>query len=225
MTYDDARPDKYGRELAFWQSRFEIDHGHFGNSHYRRIMLAMAGEENDEFLRGKVVGDFGCGPRGSLAWATACALRIGIDVLADRYADLFASSILTHGMVYVKSTERVIPIPSDFFDVVFTLNAMDHVDDFPTMCAEVLRILKPGGDFIGGFNLEEPPTSTEPQRLTEASIQQHLLGQMDIITYRLDSPGPDEDEYVNLIDNQPAYTAGQRGYLWVRARKKLLINV
>lgn len=212
---------KHSAELAFWRSRFEIDHGGFGNSHYRRIMLAMAGESSDEFLRGKIVGDFGCGPRGSLAWASASALRVGIDVLAATYAAHFPASLISHGMVYVTCTERLIPVPSSFFDIMFTLNAMDHVDDFAAMCSEVLRILKPGGDFIGSFNLEEPATTYEPQCLSEATIKQHLLDHLDILSCRLATPGPDDDEYRNLIENRLSYRAGERGYLWLRGRKKL----
>ena len=117
---------------------------------------------SEEFLRGKIVGDFGCGPRGSLVWAGASALHIGINVLGDRYADLFPAGLISYGMVYVTSTERLIPVPSSFFDVMFTLNAMDHADDFAAMCSEALRVLKPGGDFIGGFHLEEPATTFEP---------------------------------------------------------------
>ena len=67
-------PEKYDSELAFWKSRYEIDTGKFQNAHFRTEMLAMAQVENDEFLRGKIVADFGCGPRGSLVWAESAAL-------------------------------------------------------------------------------------------------------------------------------------------------------
>ena len=69
-------------ELAFWKSRLEIDNGHFHNWHYERLMLGMAGEPNAEFFRlRKLLRIFGCGPRGSLVWASPARLRIGIDVL------------------------------------------------------------------------------------------------------------------------------------------------
>ena len=71
--------NKYDSELYFWRSRLEIDKGKFRNSHYERLMLAMAEESNDDFLEGKIVADFGCGPRGSLVWANSALLRIGID--------------------------------------------------------------------------------------------------------------------------------------------------
>ncbi len=212
-------PEKYDSELGFWKSRWQIDNGNFRNDHFQRIMLAMAGEDDDEFLRGKIVADFGCGPRGSLVWANSAAIRIGIDVLASRYADLFTGSVTSHGMIYVKSTEKTIPIPSGFVDVLFTLNAIDHVNDFGQMCGEILRILKPGGEFIGSFNLEEPATSCEPQSLTEIKVKNHLLNWLEIKSYRAARPGPPDDLYKNLFENNLNYQAGEMGYLWVRARK------
>ncbi len=210
---------KYQDELAFWKSRWELDGGHLRNDHYRRLMLAMAERADESFLDGKIVGDFGCGPRGSLVWTKTAALRVGIDVLADRYAEYFADNLLSHGMVYVKSTERVIPIPSDFLDVLFTLNAMDHVFDFATMCREVRRVLKPGGEFIGSFNLHEPPTPGEPQMLEESIVNDALLRDMNILSYRVGRQGPESDRYQHLLASELGCDPDERGLLWVRARK------
>jgi len=211
--------NKYDFELDFWRSRLEIDKGKFKNSHYERLMLAMAEESSDDFLDGKIVADFGCGPRGSLVWANSALLRIGIDVLADRYADEFTDSIISHGMIYLKSTENVIPLPSDFVDVVFTLNAIDHVDNFPVMCKEIIRVLKPGGEFIGGFNLEEPASPCEPQQLNERIIKDNLLNNMEVQSYRITKKGPVENVYAPFFDGNLSYKPGQEGLLWVKARK------
>ncbi|MBT5874496.1 MAG: methyltransferase domain-containing protein [Candidatus Latescibacteria bacterium] len=211
--------DKYHAEIDFWRSRFEIDQNTFENSNYQRILLAMAGEDDDAFLKGKIVADFGCGPRGSLAWADVAQLRIGIDVLADKYADAFTDDVISHGMVYLKSTERVIPVPSEFVDVLFTLNAIDHVDSFQNMCHEIVRILKPGGLFIGSFNLEEPPSDCEPQQLNETIIKASLLDKLVIQTYRVSRKGPKENLYGPFFDNELSYRPGEEGCLWVRAAK------
>jgi SAM-dependent methyltransferase len=213
---------KEDAELAFWKSRLEIDGGTFQNSHYERLMLGMAGEPDAGFLAGKVVADFGCGPRGSLVWASPARMRIGIDVLADRYADEFTSNLLSHGMVYLKSTELVIPLPSDFVDVMFTLNAIDHVDHFEVMCQEILRVIKPDGLFIGSFNLEETASPTEPQRLTERVIKENLLDHLDVQTYRLAGKQVGSvamDTYAPFFEGNLSYSPGEEGFLWVRAQK------
>ncbi len=206
-------------ELSYWKSRFEINQGKFNNSHYQRLMLAMAGESSENFLKGKIVADFGCGPRGSLVWASSASLRIGIDVLADLYADEFSDNITSHGMVYVKSTEKVIPLPSNFVDIMFTVNAIDHVNNFPQMCNEIIRVLKDGGEFIGSFNLEEPPSPCEPQQLNEKIIKENLLNKLEVQSYRITKKGPKEDTYKPFFDGNLSYQVGEEGVLWVRARK------
>jgi SAM-dependent methyltransferase len=206
-------------ELEYWHHEHDLSGGRFpteDSDHYERILLAIAGEADAAFLAGKVVADFGCGPRGSLAWAKPAAVRIGIDVLADRYCDDFTADVLSHGMVYLKSTEHVIPLPDAFVDVMFTLNAMDHVADFPAMCSELLRVLKPGGMFAGSFNLGEPPTQTEPQQLDEARINRYLLDHLDVQTYRLTAKRA-AGSYEPFFDGLLPYTPGEEGHLWVRA--------
>ena len=211
---------KYLYELLFWKRGFKINEETFENSRYERIMLAMAEETDDMFLKEKIVADFGCGPGGSLTWVKSASLKIGIDVLADRYADNFKNNIITHGMIYLKSTEKVIPLPSEFIDVMFTLNAIDHVDDFSTMCSEIIRVLKSGGVFIGSFNLEEPPTPWEPQSLTVRIIQEHLLDFLNIESYRISRQGPDGDEYSPFFEKNLSYNEGEQGFLWVRGKKR-----
>ena len=210
---------KYHAELSFWRNRLKVDNGHFNNSHYERLMLAMADESTQNFLTGKVIADFGCGPRGSLLWADSALLRIGIDVLADRYADEFKDNIVSHDMIYLKCTENVIPMPSNFVDILFTLNALDHVDNFSYMCLEIMRILKPGGEFIGSFNLEEPATPYEPQQLNEKRIKENLLNDLVIQSYRITQKGPEEDLYAPFFNGNLSYQLGQEGFLWVRAKK------
>jgi len=213
--------NKYQAEFGFWQSRFKLDNGIFKNAHYQRLMLGMANEPNDDFLKGKIVADFGCGPRGSLVWAKSAAVRIGIDVLADAYADVFTKNILSHNMIYLKSTEKVIPIPDNFVDVMFSLNAIDHVSDFPKICEEILRVLKPNGDFIGSFNLEEPPTACEPLTLNEDICNRYLIQHLEIKSYRVTNRLSENNAYEPFFSNKPLhYDKGKIGFLWVRGTKK-----
>jgi SAM-dependent methyltransferase len=213
-------PTKYEAELGYWKTEWLKRGNSFQNSWYRGEMLAMAGEPDDKFMQGKIVADFGCGPLGSLTWATSAALRIGIDILADQYIDVFKEYLISHGMVYVKSTEKNIPIPSNFVDILFSMNAMDHVDDLKSICCEVLRILKPGGELIGSFNLNEPPSCCEPQCLNEDAIKTHLLNKMEITSYKIAKTGSSNNPRQNLLENKLEYKKGLPGIMWVRASKK-----
>ena len=217
--------NKHHYELSFFRRRFKIRHGKFRNDNYERFMPAMAEESSDDFIEGKIVADFGCGPKGSLVWASKAHLRIGIDVPADRYAEEFFDNFVSHGIVYLKSTEKVIPLPSNYVDILFTLNAMDHVDCFSDMCSEIIRVIKPGGEFIGSFNLEEFPTPSEPQRLNVHMIQQHSQDKLEVRSYRITGLNASRyssnfDRYAPLLDGAVLpYKTGQEGVLWVRARK------
>jgi SAM-dependent methyltransferase len=215
--------NKKNMELYYWTGVLEKGNGKFDNSVYERLMLAIAGEPDDSFLKGKVVADFGCGPQGSLAWAKSAALRIGIDLLADSYADMFTDNILSHGMIYLKSTEKVIPLPSDFVDTLFTVNALDHVDSFPDMCREIIRILKPGGELIGSVNIGGIATATEPHVLDENIIREYLLKDFDLKYCRKARRGTAGNVYDPIMEGSSDYEPGQQGFMWVRGTKKLSV--
>jgi len=46
-----GRPDKHASEMAFWEKRWRIEGNRFENARYQKIMLGMAGEEDDSFLK------------------------------------------------------------------------------------------------------------------------------------------------------------------------------
>lgn len=211
--------NKYIAEMTFWRSRYSNDKHLFKNGHYREIMLAMAEESDTSFLDDKIVADFGCGPRGSLVWASNAKIRIGIDVLTNHYFDEFKLALSSHGMIYVQSTETTIPLPSGYVDVLFTLNALDHVDNLAAMASELLRILAPGGLLIGSFNIGEPASVTEPQCLTEELLEEKLLEHLQVISCRVGAQGPIGDQYRNLLDGNYGLAPDALGYMWVKGRK------
>lgn len=94
LALKDRCVNKYWAEMRFWRKKRFAEGGRFRNDHYEGLLLALADQHDETFVSGKVVADFGCGPAGTLTWAGSAALRIGIDVLADRFADEFQSDIL-----------------------------------------------------------------------------------------------------------------------------------
>jgi SAM-dependent methyltransferase len=206
---------KHAHEFRFWRKRWRDEGRCLRNGHYERLMLAMAGEPDQSFLKDKIVADFGCGPRGSLCWATQARERIGIDVLAEAYKHLGAAR---HNVRYVRSTEHEIPLASGSVDVLFTLNAMDHVHNLDVMCGELLRILKPCGALIGSFNLDEETGVSEPQSLTPEMLEQHLLRHLEVRSRRV-APKSKTDIYEYFFKPAPADFRSTR-LLWVRGEKR-----
>lgn len=111
-------------ELGYWKKCFRKEGNTFQNAHYQRLLLAMAGEVDDGFLRDKRVADFGCGPRGSLTWIDSTEAKIGIDLLVKAYLRHFTAVMKTHDMIYVNATERLIPIPDAYLDIIIYLKRL-----------------------------------------------------------------------------------------------------
>jgi SAM-dependent methyltransferase len=204
---------KYRDEIEYWQN--EWSSGRFVNDYYEQTMLLLADEPNSEFLRDKIVADFGCGPQGSLCWAKPARARIGIDVLSDAYSQF---GIQRHNMIYVTSSERRIPLPSNYVDVMFTMNAFDHVSNLSRMAIEIVRIMRPGALLVGSFAIGERPTFSEPHVLSENIVHAKLLRYLSTEVAQSFSIGLPGDVYKYLREgNGPPL--GPVHALRVKARK------
>ena len=115
------------------------------------------------FYAGKSVLDIGCGPRGSLEWANEASRRVGLDPLADDYRSLGTDA---HAMEYVAAASEEMPFGDGEFDVVTSINSLDHVDELARTVAEIERVTRPGGHFVLAVEVGHDPTWTEPQSLT-----------------------------------------------------------
>ena len=214
------KKDKYEGEMEYWRMMYRNEENRFVNDHYKDLMLSIAKEKDDAFLKNKVVVDFGCGPRGSLQWMKSPAVKIGVDVLAKQYIEAFGETLIQHGMIYVTSTEQYIPLPNESADCVCTINSLDHVNSLEMMSEEIIRILKPQGVLLASFNLNQLSTECEPQTLTEEKLKQYLLKYFEIDTYRLAYRGK-KNVYENMENGRIVQDInGEEAVLWVRGKKK-----
>lgn len=145
-------------EFEFWRKTYQDSGGTLRNGYYEQLFTDQFGLTR-QFFAGKRILDVGCGPRGSLEWATEAARRVGLDPLANRYRDL---GIDEHAMEYCSAPAENMPFLDESFDVVSSLNSLDHVDDFYAALAEVTRVLVPGGSFLIEVEFGHRPTDTEP---------------------------------------------------------------
>jgi len=149
--------DKGEHELKYWRKRQQAE-GTLGNDHFTYFYTEHFGLSFADY-QGKRVLDIGCGPRGSLEWASMAAERVGLDPLADEYKQLGADQ---HAMTYVASPAEQIPFADGHFDVVCSFNSLDHVDDLDRTIAEIIRVVAPGGRFLLISDLNHEPTACEP---------------------------------------------------------------
>lgn len=122
-----------------------------------------------DHFRGKKVLDVGCGPFPQVAVFTDCEVY-GVDQLVSEYGKLgFPIEAWSERVNYIEAGAEEIPVEDGFFDAVISVNAIDHVDDFPAVAREITRVLRPGGllSFEAHYH---PPTWEEPWELGDEMI-------------------------------------------------------
>jgi ubiquinone/menaquinone biosynthesis C-methylase UbiE len=151
---------KERKEVAYWQSRLS-EEGRLRNHHYLESYTSPF-DLKPSFYTGKRILDIGCGPRGSLEWADMATERVGLDPLVPAYLKMGADR---HRMTYVAASSDAIPFAADYFDVVCSINSLDHVADVKKTISEIKRVARPGGVFLLVTEVNHEPTSTEPVKL------------------------------------------------------------
>jgi ubiquinone/menaquinone biosynthesis C-methylase UbiE len=148
---------KADSEFSYWNERHQKE-GTLSNDHFEKYYTSHFELSHDDY-RDKKVLDIGCGPRGSLEWASMAKERVGLDPLADTYKKLGTDK---HAMRYVASGSETIPFDDGHFDIVCSFNSLDHVDDLDKTIAEIVRVVAPGGTFLLLTDLHDEPTECEP---------------------------------------------------------------
>jgi SAM-dependent methyltransferase len=154
---------------------------------------------------GKRILDVGCGPMPS-ATCFAGADLFCLDPLIDKYLVVGFPIHLYGNVKFVQGYSESIPVENDFFDVVLSVNALDHVDDFEASATDIKRVLKDDGWVI--FHLHfHPPTQNEPLELSDERVSKAFSG---IKNFRKISESKDkfgyrceENESYSLWSNMP----------------------
>lgn len=156
-----SRALKHSRELDHWKTRHQAE-GLLGNAHYEYFYTTHF-DIDREFYRGKRILDIGCGPRGSLEWADMATERVGLDPLVPAYGKL---GIKRHKMSYCTAGSEQIPFPDGYFDVVSSINSLDHVDDVKRTLQEITRVVKPGGILLIIVEVNHGARICEPHNIS-----------------------------------------------------------
>lgn len=171
-------------ELDFWRGMAaDLTRGCTSEADRRAALLAVCREQTfPRYLRdlyltpesfdGQRVLDVGCGPHGGLI-GFAGAERYGVDHLLDDYRAL-GYPLGDHGIDYRTAPSEALPFEDRFFDVVVSVNALDHVDDVDRTMAEIGRVLRRGGRLMAQVNFHPSPTPAEPHCLTHQQMTRLL---------------------------------------------------
>jgi SAM-dependent methyltransferase len=126
-----------------------------------------------EHFAGKTILDLGCGPY-PLSIAFEDCHIIGLDPLVQEYERAgFPLFEFADRVTFVRGFAEDMPFPSQSFDAVISVNAIDHVDDFPGAALEISRVLKKNGVLRMQVHYHAP-TELEPNALDDEKILEHL---------------------------------------------------
>lgn len=161
-------------------------------------------------LHGKRVLDIGCGIGGVdllLARDYAAGEVVGIDIEPPLIAKARALAE-RHGLTGRLSFENVAPGPfpfaADSFDVVFSKDALIHIEDKDGLFAEVFRICRLGGLFVASDWLRgsDGPPSAEMARYIESEGLSFGMASPERYREALERAGFAD---IRLVDRNPWY--------------------
>lgn len=165
---------KEWKELRYWR-RKQAQETNLTNAHYAYFYTQCFGLGLEDY-RGHKILDVGCGPRGSLEWATTATEAVGVDPLADRYRALQTRK---QRMTYVNAYAEKMPFTDGHFDDAFCFNALDHTADFRAALKEIGRVLRPGGRLLLITEVNHEPTLAEPNCILPDELATLLECQFD----------------------------------------------
>lgn len=149
--------EKRTGEMAYWSARKDAE-GRLHNSWFEHFYTTHFGLTLSDYAAKRVL-DIGCGPRGSLEWATTALERVGVDPLAEEYMKFGAGN---QEMTYVAAGAESVPYPDHYFDFVCSFNSLDHVDDLEASIREMKRLVAVEGLVLLLTDVHEEPTPQEP---------------------------------------------------------------
>lgn len=216
LAHDRRRKVKEHFELRFWTKLSR--HGDLAHerAHYAYFYTSCFGLSIADYS-GKKMLDVGCGPLGSLEWATNARLRVGLDPLAHKYRKLPLRSDVDR-MQYVAGSSEAIPFQDGSFDYVTCFNCLDHVEDVNATINELKRVVAPAGHILLITEIAHVPTFTEPHRL-EANVIEAFAPELTIETSRLFGTRTDHNLYGSVLENVP-YRRGQPGILCAKLMRR-----
>lgn len=152
---DELLDQHYG---VMWK---ELSTETFWQQPYDQLITRL--ERNDlspAMFEGKRVLDGGCGS-GRLAFVLeklGASEVVGIDVsaFAIETAERYREHLGVDAVSFMKGSLLELPFEADSFDVVFSMGVLHHTPDWKKGLAELVRVLRPGGDGLLMYLNERP---------------------------------------------------------------------
>jgi SAM-dependent methyltransferase len=130
---------------AFYPAYFELEGRHWWFLGRRKLFLRLLERQFPVDRRPIEILDFGCGTGAFLEHLERFGTVRAVD--ADPSAVAFCHTRGRAEVQLVPPGDRL-PFPDDSFDLVTTLDVIEHIDDDVGALAELRRVLRPGGRLL-----------------------------------------------------------------------------
>lgn len=161
---EEAKVDAYNEQVSAILTWFE--------QHQKPKYLVDLRLDANSF-EGKRVLDIGSGPMPSASGFNDIDLYC-LDPLLVDYMKIGFPIHVYENVKFVQGYSENIPTKDNFFDVVLSVNAIDHVDDLEKTASEIRRVLKPNGALCMHVHYHKPK-ETEPIEIND-EIMNDLFG-------------------------------------------------
>lgn len=150
---------KYSMELVFqkeWLEEFK-QNKHKVLEYWIKYRYLDDVNKICKITKDSTVLDVGCGLSSVLHFVEG--KRFGIDSLADEYSRIYD---YPEEIKIKKGFSEYLPVPNNYFDVVFCSNALDHVTNPKKAINEISRVLKNDGHFVLTVEIFKDKTKRDP---------------------------------------------------------------
>lgn len=188
-------PNSIGSELFYWrQKKLSVGNLYF-NELKRTKQYLNVFEEQKQLgdIHNKVIVDIGTGPIGGVAEYLQAKEKWVIEPIVSSYKK--AGVWIPKSKIEVRETfaEKMEGVPNEYFDIVFSMNALDHGDDIRVCFSNINKILKLDGYFYLHVHCRQEFELNELHR--QPFLENDLLGWLEnegfeVISSRMFSEDP-----------------------------------
>lgn len=143
-------------EISYWQKkaldvedlyRYEISRHHEYYKFFNQLVLIKSG--------GKIA-DVGCGPIGGILDLIEAEEKWAIEPIYSKYVKKNIWMPKSSLIIRETTCEEMNKVPNNYFDTIFTMNAIDHGNDILQCFKKVYAALKKGGYFYLHVHCRKP---------------------------------------------------------------------
>lgn len=140
-----------------------------GYSEEENAIRTWARTDSEKYLRhlmlpkdtfvGKKLLDVGCGAFPFAAASANCDI-FGLEPLLGAFKKLgfpLGDPTYSDNITCMEAPAEKVPVGDNFFDAIVSVNAIDHVDDFPLAAYEICRVIKPDGILVFAVQYHDLP--------------------------------------------------------------------